>query len=406
MVWILPGSFMAGAAQMPRYFGAGLARQGVVVVTFNYRLGLLGQFAHPALTATQPDETLGNYALMDQVAALQWVQRNIAAFGGDPDNVTIFGMSAGGVSVNYLMTSPATKGLFHRAASQSSGIRVKAPRHIFDDVDGVRSLQNEGVVIAERLGVAGDEPNAAAALRALSVEQILDYQANNVIGSGGSLNPVVDGRLVVESVGAAFEAGRAHPLPYMAGATSWEGSLLTFLDKADMLLDRFRMTRQDADAIYGDADERTVIDNMEVDLFFGSQRYFVKHHGENGHPSWLYYFSRVLESQVGEVPGAAHGAETRYVLKTLDSLEGPAVMPAHGQKVSPSDHDYADLVSAYWVDFAQGGNPNGGDRPEWPAFTAEQDVLLDFAQDGPLVRDDFLKARMTFFEAHFDAGKM
>jgi para-nitrobenzyl esterase len=220
MVWILPGSFRRGATALPRYDGSALAKQGAVVVTFEYRMGLLGQFAHPALAAEQPGAPLGNYYLMDQLAALRWVQRNIGVFGGDPGNVTIFGMSAGGVSVNYLMAMQAAAGLFHRAISQSSGIRVSAPRRLAETVNGVAGLEADGLKLAAHSGIEGEGPEAAAALRALPLEQLLEYQANPRLFSPGSLNPVLDGVLVVESVGEAFRRGRQHAVPYMAGATS------------------------------------------------------------------------------------------------------------------------------------------------------------------------------------------
>jgi para-nitrobenzyl esterase len=236
MVWILPGSFMMGDGSMPRYESSALARQGVVAVTFNYRLGMLGQFAHPALRRAQAEEPLGNYHLMDQVAALQWVQDNIAAFGGDPGNVTIFGMSAGGVSVNYHLASPVSAGLFHKAISQSSGIRVGRDRHISEDQPGLPSLETEGLAIAGKLGVDGSDTEVLEALRSLTMEQLLEFQRNNTLGIGGSLNPVIDGRLVTASVGEVFRQGRQAPVPYLTGATSWEGSLLGWATSAEPVL--------------------------------------------------------------------------------------------------------------------------------------------------------------------------
>jgi para-nitrobenzyl esterase len=406
MVWILPGSFRVGAAQMPRYTGAQLAKQGVVVVTFNYRLGLLGQFAHPALSSTAGREPLGNYGLMDQVAALEWVQRNIAQFGGNPSNVTIFGMSAGGVSVNYLMTTPASKGLFHRAASQSSAISISAPRLLAQDTARAPSLETEGAAIAEKLGIAqGPDEDVAAKLRALPVNVLLDYQANNRLGNGGSLNPVVDGRFIRESVGAVFDSGREHPVPYLTGATSWEGSLVSFFQSADPLLQAFGIARDQAKTLYGDAAEAELINNIETDFFFGSQHYLAKRHTQNGHPAYVYFFSRIVEAHEAELPGAAHGSETRYVFRTLDSLSGPASMPQHGTTISVSDRSYADLVSSYWVAFASNGDPNGSERPEWPRFNLQEPKLLEFAQQEPIIQTHFRKNRMAFFEKRFAAGE-
>jgi para-nitrobenzyl esterase len=402
MVWILPGGFIRGAGQMPAYDGTGLAQQGVVVVTFNYRLGFFGQFAHPAMSRAQANEALGNYNLMDQVAALEWVRDNIAAFGGDPGNVTVFGMSAGGVSVNYLMAIPAARGLFQRAISQSSAIRVSAPRHISQDVLGVPSLESTGEEVAAHLGLEGDA--VLDGLRALSWEQVLEL-LRTTPPAAGSMNPVVDGRLVVESVGKTFREGRQAPVPYIAGATSWEGSLLARFENADPILQNFRVTREEAIALYGDVDERTLLDNLEVDFFFGSQRYLVKHHAAAGHPAYLYFFSRVLEVSLGKLTGASHGAETRYVMKTLETLEGAP--PPFGGEVSASDRDYAEIVSAYWVSFARSGDPNGDGRSRWPRYGQDgRDLLLELAQDEIVIRQDFRAKRMRYFEAHFDEGKL
>ncbi|MFO1426395.1 MAG: carboxylesterase family protein [Steroidobacteraceae bacterium] len=144
MVWLLPGGFRSGDVRMSNYDGAALARRGVVVVTFNYRLGIFGEFAHPALSRAQSREPLGNYNLMDQIAALRWVRANIAAFGGDPRNVTIFGMSAGGVSSNLLMASPAAAGLFAKAISESSGMRMSSDRQLRGDQPGLPSARDRG----------------------------------------------------------------------------------------------------------------------------------------------------------------------------------------------------------------------------------------------------------------------
>jgi para-nitrobenzyl esterase len=379
----------------------------VVLVNFNYRLGMLGQFAHPALRRTQPDDPAGNYYLMDQIAALQWVRDNIERFGGDPNNVTIFGMSAGGVSVNYHLASPASAGLFHKAISQSSGIRPNSPRHISKDVPGLPSLQNEGVRIAEKLGISGDDKSIVAGLRDLTMEQILDYQANNMLGAGGSLNPVVDGRIVVGSVGAAFREGRQHKVPYLTGATSWEGSLLTWANSADPVLGVLGMSADEARQLYGESDYRILNNKLYVDLFLGSQRYLAKHHAAAGQPTFVYFFSRILDEHQEDFPGAAHGAETRYAFKTLDSLKllGSGV-GVFGNHINARDHRYADMVSAYWVQFAKTGNPNGESRPGWPQASHGNDLLLEFSQDGPVVRRDFRNARQAFWNNVFDSGRL
>ncbi len=188
--------------------------------------------------------------------------------------------------------------------------------------------------------------------------------------------------------------------------TSWEGSLLTFMQTADPVLTQLHMTREQANELYGDVDERTIINGLEVDFFFGSQRWLVKHHAENGHPAWLYYFSRVLETQLGKITGAAHGAETPYVFQSLDAIASANDSSTGGGAISASDRTYAKQISAIWVNFARTGNPNGPNLPEWPAFEPDADVLLEFGQDKPVIRHDFEAKRMQFIEAVFDDGKL
>lgn len=408
MAWLLPGGFQMGDASMPRYDGTALADQGVVVVTFNYRLGMLGQFAHPALARSQPDQPAGNYHMMDQIAALQWVRDNIEPFGGDPGNVTIFGMSAGGVSVNYHMAIPASEGLFHRAISESSAIRVSQPRHISEDFPNLPSLETEFVGVAEKLGIRGDDETVVSSLRDLTVEKILEFQANNMLGIGGSLNPVVDGKIVTRGVGATFRDGLQHKVPYMTGATSWEGSLLWWAKSSDLLLRILQVSPDDARALYGeDSDYKVVNNKLYVDFFFGSQRYLARHHAASGQPTFVYFFSRVLDEHQDELPGAAHGAEMRYAFKTLDSLTllGGGIGD-FGNRPNDTDERYSEMVSAYWVQFAKTGNPNGTGLPGWPATTPGNALLLEFGQTDVTVHRDFEEERRAFWEAHFDAGKL
>jgi para-nitrobenzyl esterase len=407
MVWILPGGFLQGDTAMPRYDGTALAHQGVVVVTFNYRLGMLGQFAHPALRRAQPEEPAGNYHMMDQVAALEWVRDNIAAFGGDPENVTIFGMSAGGVSVNYHMAMPVSEGLFHRAISESSGIRVGRPRHITEDFPGLPSLETEFIGVVEKLEISGDDEAVVKGLRDLTVEQILDFQANNMLGIGGSLNPVVDGGVVTRGVGEAFRNRLQHKVPYLTGATSWEGSLTWWATSSDLLLRVLHVSPDDALALYGEHDFKVVNNKLYVDFFFGSQRYFARHHATDGNPAFVYFFSRILDDHQEDLPGAAHGAEMRYVFRTLDSLTllGEDIGD-FGNRPNEIDERYSEMVSAYWVQFAKSGDPNGDGRPGWPALTPGNDLLLEFGRTGVTVHRDFREERRAFWEAHFDSGKL
>ncbi len=410
MVWLLPGGFTRGDSGMSRYDGQALARRGVVVVTFNYRLGLFGEFAHPALSRAQAGEPLANYHLMDQLAALRWVRANIAAFGGDPANVTIFGMSAGGMSVNYLMASPAGAGLFDKAISESSALRMSYDRNLAEDVRGIPSLESEGASHAKKLGIFGDDAATAKGLRALTMQQLLDYQVHNPIGAAGGLNPVIDGRILVEPVGTAFLAQRQHKLPYLTGATNWEGSLVKGGAKAlPPVLGILNVTREQADAVYREPNEEWLAWKIYTEFFLATQRYLAKAHAATGQPTYVYRFSRVLDQHQGDYFGAAHGSETRYVFGTLDALSrvaGPAQAGDFGWRVNDADRAYSDLVAGYWVQFARTGNPNRDGLPGWPAVTPGNDLLLEFGQQAPEVRRDFMADRWRFFEAHFDAGKL
>ena len=224
MVWIHGGAFVFGSGSWPGSSGVPFAKQGVILVTFNYRLGRLGFFAFPALSREHPEELKGNYAYMDQIAALEWVQQNIAAFGGDPKNVTIFGESAGGVSVHTHLTSPLSRGLFQKAISQSGGGRdgVLTGRPMREDgVDPHYPVSAEtiGVNFARRYGIEGVDADALAKLRALSVAEIVDGGQESA-GPGGPVTysgPILDGRLAVETAQSAYEAGRQARVPLMIG---------------------------------------------------------------------------------------------------------------------------------------------------------------------------------------------
>ncbi len=452
MVWILPGGFRSGDAGMAAYDGRHLARRGVVVVTFNYRLGLFGEFAHPALSRAQAGEPLANYNLMDQIAALRWVRANIAVFGGDPANVTIFGMSAGGMSVNYLMASPAAAGLFDRAISQSSALRISHDRHLREDVGTLPSLESEGLRHAARLGFGGrdgdyagrgagsgggagvggedaggariagtgssggdsrrDRDDAALlrGLRALTMAQLLDYQARNPIGTGGGLGPVIDGRILVQPVGEAFAQGRAHAVPYLTGATSWEGSLIRAGAAAlDPVLQLLALTRAQVEPLYPQLDAGQLASQLYSDFFLATQRHLAAAHAQRGRPTFVYRFARRLEAHVADYTGAAHGAETRYVFGTLDDLPrlaGPQRPGDVGWRVGESDRAYAELLARYWVNFATRGDPNGEGLPGWPARSAQNDLLLEFDQQAPRLQRDFEADRQALFEAQFAAGKL
>jgi para-nitrobenzyl esterase len=227
MVWIYGGGFVGGSSSSPNTSGVGFARQGVILVAMNYRVGRFGFFAHPALSREGPDETKGNYAYMDQIAALQWVKRNIAGFGGNPNNVTIFGFSAGGVSVHSMLASPQARGLFHKAIAESGGSRDSVLTARPMSKDGVDpnypvSAETIGSQFARSMGIEGTDQDALAKLRSLSAEQVLrgapPQPGANV--RSYETTPILDGKLITETAESAYRARRQPRVPFLAGSNS------------------------------------------------------------------------------------------------------------------------------------------------------------------------------------------
>lgn len=412
LVWITPGGFNSGAGVEPRYTPDALVSQGFVLVTMNYRLGLFGLFAHPALTREAKSEPIANFAIMDQLAALQWVQRNIARFGGDPANVTAFGMSAGGVSINTLMTLPQARGLFARAISQSGAIDMRGVQHATKPTPFEPPLESFGLRLGEAYGVAPDDEDAAARLRALTPEQIL-AQDMKLRPLGGSRNPVIDGRLVRESPLEVFAAGRQLPVPFIIGATDGEGlrgAASVGRGRDDEIrrttLEMAGVSAEDADALYGaGASTRDLVMRTQDELFMGTQRFLGRAHAKAGHPTWIYRFSRTLSAERPEIRHADHGAETWYLFDTLANLADPALAPTPtmGSRVSPDDRLYGHLVRGYWLHFARNSDPNGWGGPVWPKATKERDDLLEFAQEGPVARHNFEAERYAIVDARIRA---
>ncbi|MDQ0464448.1 para-nitrobenzyl esterase [Caulobacter ginsengisoli] len=370
MVWIHGGGFVNGSASAPLYDGAALARQGVVVVTLNYRLGWLGFFAHPAISAEQPAGPLANYGLMDQIAALQWVQRNITAFGGDPDNVTLFGESAGGMSVNKLMTSPPARGLFHKAIVQSGLGRESAPRLKATNREGYPSAEAQGEALAARLGY----PKATAAqLRGIPVEKILATGDPYRVSGWG---PTIDGQILTADVDDAFQQGLEMPIPYLVGSNSLEfpppGSANA--DRQWGIAKLPASTREAIAKAYGD--EEALRLNLVSDVLFTEPARLLAGLHAGRAQTWLYRFSMVSPAARGMFSGAPHASERQYVFQTLEASTWPT---------GEDDRMVSQLMSAYWVAFAKTGDPNGGGRLAWPLYQADGGLLLDFTADGPWV---------------------
>lgn len=358
MVWLHGGSFVAGSGSWSVYDGKALNQHGAIVVTLNYRLGVLGRFAHPTLIAEQPDGPWANYALMDQIRALEWVRDNITAFGGDPANVTLFGYSAGGVSVNYLMAAPSARGLFHRAISQSGGVQIEGSRHLFQE--GVERLVEplipEGERMAAAFGVA-----SIAELREVPVERLLEWQRRNLFGS---LNPVVDGKLIERSIGEAFYLGEIAPVDYLAGSNSWEASLIAGSPMPPQAVLGGVSDLAEVKDHYGEMDDSGLAQSWFADnVFVGPAQWLADRVADRRGSSWTYHYAFVPKAVAGAMPGAAHGDEVPMVFGTLPGK----IRGLNADAVSDEDLALSRLIQGYWANFARTGDPNGGDAPVWRA---------------------------------------
>jgi para-nitrobenzyl esterase len=393
MVWIHGGGYTNGATAMPLYWGDRLARRGVVVVSVAYRLGPFGYLAHPELSAESADHVSGDYGLMDQIAALKWVQRNIKAFGGDPDRVTIFGQSAGAMSVSLLVASPQARGLFQRAIAQSGGVfepMELAPGYLLPQA------QRDGVAYAASLGA-----KSIADLRALPAETLLGGKANSVS------HPVIGPSVLPISPYTAYVTGRQAQVPILIGSNADEARSLA--DVSGVTVATFKSDLEHTwgplpPSIVGaypfttDAGAKAARLDLERDLRFGwdMQAWARLQAGGARQPVFLYRFAQAppfpaTSPRAGWA--ASHFAELWYMFDHLN--QEPWAWSA-------SDRRLAGLMSSYWINFARTGDPNGPGLPAWPAFDTETRRLLVLAGDpvvGTLANPDQLHA----FDATYDA---
>ncbi len=388
LVWLHPGGFTSGAGSQPGFDGEALAKKGLVVVTINYRLGIFGFFAHPELTKESDRKASGNYGLMDQVAALQWVQKNIAAFGGDPKRVTIDGDSAGAMSVGDLLVSPQAKGLFHRAIAESGG-------GIGLSVNPMRKLaaaEEAGVKTAESLGA-----HSLAELRAQPADQVLKA------GRAGSV--IVDGWFLPEDPALLMEAGKQNDVPLLAGSNKDEGTFFLQKGPADRFLESANRRFGDlADTFFrlypaGSDDEAfaSQLAAFRDELAFVMRNMAQLQSRTGKSKAYLYYFTHEPPSPAGSPrggrgSGATHGAEAQYVFENL----------ASGRPWTNLDRQLADTISSYWVNFAATGDPNGKGLPKWPAFDEKKTdrplVLGDTIEVGPAPN----QSQLAFYQALYD----
>ncbi len=383
MVWIYGGAFRFGEGSNPGYDGTNLAQNGVVLVTFNYRLGPLGFLAHPLLDKEDPHNSSGNYGLQDQIAALQWVQRNIAAFGGDPSRVMLFGQSAGATSVLWLMSSPLTTGLFQRAIAESpyEGLLFADAK---ESKYGNEPKENMGEQIVKALG-CDTAADPIACLRAKSAQEVMDAgkPPTDILAAGYRYDPCVDGWVITDLPLNIFEAGKQQPVPLLIGSTADEWALFqllakptvesyttyvnnTFGDKAQQVLTTYPPGNSDKELLKSDKQVLTAI------TFTCPARTYASAMSRVNQPAYLYQFTRVPP---GAKPfGAFHSMEIQYVFGTFIPLYPPLKPEVY---YNDTDKAVSQTVISYWTNFAAKGDPNAEGLTSWPAYSASTGQYLE-----------------------------
>jgi para-nitrobenzyl esterase len=410
MVWIHGGGFTGGSGSGPGSAGDAFAKQGVILTTINYRLGRLGHFAFPALSKEHPDEFKGSYAYMDQIAALKWIKDNIAAFGGDPNNVTIFGFSAGGVSVHSLLTIPAAKGLFQKAIGESSGGRdgVLTGRPINkENADPLYTVSAEtiGINFARKHKIEGTDAAALSKLRALSLEEIIDggQETDGQDGPRTYAGPILDGKLVVETAESAYKAGRQPGVPLIIGNCSAEigGPFVSNATTKEALFASFGEYEAEAKTAFdpnGDKSFDEVITKLNTDWVWGEPaRMTARAFLAKRQPTYMFQFGYVpVPARERARFGAGHGSEISFVFNTLHARWG------NPGEATTEEKELARIMNTYWANFAKTGNPNGKDVPVWPLYTNEKEEILDVDLDGKITgKTDPRKARFNVVEKAF-----
>jgi para-nitrobenzyl esterase len=397
MVWIYGGGFMAGSTSEPRQDGANLTKKGVIVVSMNYRLGIFGFFSHPELTRESGYNASGNYGLLDQVAALHWVQDNIAAFGGDPNNVTIFGESAGSLSVSALMASPLTKGLFRRAIGESGAFfRPTLPMKSLSD--------SEQVNVAFAKSAFGTD--SVEALRAKPAGAVLKAAAAAAKGTP-RFRPNVDGYFLPESVTEIFAAGKQAHVPLLAGWNLDEGEYQEIFQKdtptPENYVARIRaLYGADADGIlklypgHTVAEAKRSAQDLAGDRFIalGTWKWIESQVKTSASAVYRYRFDETLPPERGATPSpdyeptAPHSGEIEFVFQALASKD---------LAWRPQDQKVSDVMSSYWTNFAKNGDPNAEGLPHWPTYGPEKYEVMHFSADSRVLPDDH-RARYLFLD--------
>ena len=378
MVWIHGGALTRGSGSLPFYDGEELAKKGVVLVTINYRLGVFGFYAHPELTKESDRNSSGNYGILDQIAALEWVQKNIVAFGGDPKRVTIFGESAGSWSVNVLTATPLAKGLFQRAIGESGAFFGPLPK--------LEESENRGLQIAKQY-----HADSLAAMRAVPAADLMK-------ASGELARPTVDGWLLPQQIYAIYAAGKQNDVPMILGSNADEGTPFTpaavksetfkslaktrFGDQADAYL-KIYPAGSDEDAHASSAAA------MRDQTFGWEMRTWARLETKTGKSKvFMYYFTRVPPGPFGAKLGAYHASEIAYVFHNVKSSQD-------------ADHRLTDAMSSYWVSLAAWGDPNKKNPtlPKWPPYQIKSDLAMGFGGERIATTEVPNKSALDFLDA-------
>lgn len=385
MVWIHGGGYTMGAASQPLYDGESLARDGVVFVSINYRLGAFGFMAHPALSKESSRGVSGNYGILDQIESLRWVKRNIASFGGDPQRVMIFGESAGGGSVLCLMVAPEAKGLFHAAVAQSAPEMSLAS--LSSSTDARVSAEEQGLELVQKFGLPRNA--TLEQMRQLDAETLTNSSPNlevdtkltlDMIGISLPIAPIVDGVVIPALPNAIFAANKAHKVPLVIGNTRDEMTLFLMqtpfpkevAQYEKVATDNFGELSSEVLAAYPASDAkgiRSAVLQLVGDVVFGSQaRHAARLHARNGNATYRYIFSCGSKQFPLNLAGAHHGCEIPYLF---------------GRPANPNEADQrtSEVVQSYWVNLARSGNPNGPGLPEWPKYNLASDILIDIENE-------------------------
>lgn len=378
MVWIHGGALVVGDGSSPAYDGASLAERGAVVVTLNYRLGPLGFFSHPALDAANPGGTV-NFGLLDEIAALKWVQQNISAFGGDPSNVTIFGESAGAQSVLALFASPLAQGLFHKGIAESSYAVPSNTR---------KKALDAGINVANAVGLDGANATLEQ-LRAVPAEKLAPLNQK-----GMTLAPVfVAGDAALpEPILNIFQEGKQAAAPLIIGNNSNEATVAEAfgIDPAN-LIKQMGLVKIALKPLYpGVNDNEQLGRELIRDLIFSAFAKRISDLHSARAPSWRYYFSYIPQKLRGQEPGVPHGGEIPFV------FDSGTLAPESKAYFAAADEEMAKRVGDYWFEFARSGNPNPSGQPAWAQNDAKNDNTLEFG-DAIAPQKNFMRARLNVF---------